>query len=67
MPPLKQPKTLLYLSQTSFSTWYSLSLFNSKSLKIDLFDILPQNCAEELSYYVLQGLLYCSNLFWITI
>ena len=55
MPPLKQPKTLLYLSQTAFSAWYSLALHKHSWLKLDLFDILPHNCAEELSYYVLQA------------
>lgn len=56
MPPLKQPKTLLYLSQTAFSSWYSLALFRSSHLlKLDLFDILPHNCAEELSYFILQA------------
>ena len=56
MPPLKEVKTLLYLSQTALASWYSLALFHQpESLKIDLFDFLPQNCAEELSFYILQA------------
>ena len=77
MPPLKQPKTLVYLSQTAFSSWYSVKSyqhpifyigkknaikFKNPQLVIvmaflptDLFENLPQNVAEELSYYVLQA------------
>ena len=55
MPPLKQPKSLVYLSHISFSSWYSMKLYHCPNFHIDLFDSLPQNLAEELSYYVLQA------------
>ena len=55
MPPLKQPKSLTSLSQTSFSSWYSLALYHNGHIKIDLFEALPQNLAEEVSYNVLQA------------
>ena len=55
MPPLKQVKTLVYLSQTAFSSWYSTTIYNYPTVKIDLFDYLPQSVAEETSYYVLQA------------
>jgi len=32
-----------------------LALFKHAWLKLDLFDVLPHSCAEELSYYVLQA------------
>ena len=47
MPPLKQPKSLVYLSHTSFSSWYSLRIYHYPKFQIDLFESLPQNLAEE--------------------
>ena len=55
MPPLREVKTLFYLSETAFSSWYALALFRHPSVRLDLFEYLPHNCAEELSYYVLQA------------
>ena len=55
MPPLKQVKTLTYLSQTAFSSWYSLAIFNTPSVLVNLFEHLPQSLAEETGYYVLQA------------
>ena len=55
MPPLRQVKTLIYLSQTAFSSWYSLAIHNNPTIKVDLFEHLPQSLAEETSYYVLQA------------
>ena len=55
MPPLKQVKTLIYLSQTAFGSWYSLAIFNTPSVLVNLFEHLPQSLAEETGYYVLQA------------
>ena len=55
MPPLKQVKTLIYLSQTAFGSWYSLAIFNTPSVLVNIFEHLPQSLAEETGYYVLQA------------
>ena len=72
MPPSKQPKTLLYLSQTAFSSWYSLALFRCVRLeagqlpyqekKIRIFKAaVAKHCLLIIGFVLLLSTIHSTN------